>query len=247
MTESQDGIIDLAPEAGIHGGLLVAEGPPERIAQCEESHTGQALAPLLDTRISVRETPTGLGVRHPLLKVQPVEGKGISIHGARENNLKNLHLEIPRDEMVVVTGLSGSGKSTLAFDILFSEGQRRFLDSMSPYARQFTQQLEKAEVDLITGLPPTVAIEQRISRGGGKSTVATVTEAYHFLRLLYAKVGTQFCPDCSIPVEKQSVSAIAATVQNAAKKGIKTVINLSKICNIIDKDNYSINSQFLSI
>ena len=91
--------------------------------------------------------------------------------------------------MVVVTGLSGSGRSTLAFDILFAEGQRRFLDSMSAYARQFVEQMEKPEVDLITGLPPTVAIEQRISRGGGKSTVATVTEVYHFLRLLSAKVG----------------------------------------------------------
>jgi excinuclease ABC subunit A len=95
---------------------------------------------------------------------------------------------------VVITGLSGSGKSTVAFDILFAEGQRRFLDSMSPYARQFVEQLEKPDVDLVSGLPPTVAIEQRVTRGGGKSTVATVTEVYHFLRLLFAKTGTQFCP-----------------------------------------------------
>ena len=101
---------------------------------------------------------------------------------------------IPRDQMVVITGLSGSGKSTLAFDILFAEGQRRFLDSMSPYARQFVEQLEKPDVDLVEGLPPSVAIEQRVTRGGGKSTVATVTEVYHFLRLLFAKTGTQFCP-----------------------------------------------------
>ena len=106
--------------------------------------------------------------------------------------------------MVVITGLSGSGKSTLAFDILFAEGQRRFLDSMSPYARQFVEQLEKPDVDLVEGLPPSVAIEQRVTRGGGKSTVATVTEVYHFLRLLFAKTGTQFCPDCDLPVEKQS-------------------------------------------
>src|SRR3989442_13931222 len=106
----------------------------------------------------------------------------ISIHGAREHNLKNLSLDIPRNRFVVITGLSGSGKSTVAFDLLFAEGQRRFLDSMSPYARQFVEQLEKPDVDLIEGLPPTVAIEQRITRGGGKSTVATVTEVYHFLR-----------------------------------------------------------------
>ena len=111
----------------------------------------------------------------------------IRIHGAREHNLKNISLDIPRDKMVVITGLSGSGKSTLAFDILFAEGQRRFLDSMSPYARQFVEQLEKPDVDFIDGLPPSVAIEQRVTRGGGKSTVATVTEVYHFLRLLFAK------------------------------------------------------------
>ena len=101
---------------------------------------------------------------------------------------------------MVVTGLSGSGKSSLAFDILFAEGQRRFLDCMSTYARQFVEQMEKPDVDHIDGLPPAVAIEQRISRGGGKSTVATITEVYHFLRLLYAKLGTQHCPTCQVPV-----------------------------------------------
>ena len=121
--------------------------------------------------------------------------------------------------MVIVTGLSGSGKSTLAFDILFAEGQRRFLDSMSPYARQFVEQLEKPDVDLIEGLPPSVAIEQRVTRGGGKSTVATVTEVYHFLRLLYAKLGTQYCPRCDVPVEKQSLAAITKQVEEAAKRG----------------------------
>src|SRR5262249_1098485 len=143
----------------------------------------------------------------------------IGIHGAREHNLKNIDVEIPRDQMVVITGLSGSGKSTLAFDILFAEGQRRFLDSMSPYARQFVEQLEKPDVDLVTGLPPSVAIEQRVTRGGGKSTVATVTEVYHFLRLLFAKTGTQFCPDCDLPVETQSLAAILKQIEAAAKRG----------------------------
>jgi excinuclease ABC subunit A len=143
----------------------------------------------------------------------------IQIHGAREHNLKNIDVAIPRDQMVVITGLSGSGKSTLAFDILFSEGQRRFLDSMSPYARQFVEQLEKPDVDLVEGLPPSVAIEQRVTRGGGKSTVATVTEVYHFLRLLFAKTGTQFCPDCNLPVEKQTLAAIVKQVEAAARRG----------------------------
>ena len=111
---------------------------------------------------------------------------------------------MPRDKFVVVTGVSGSGKSTLAFDLLFAEGQRRFLDSMNVYARQFVEQLSRPDVDLITGIPPTVSIEQRTSRGGGKSTVATVTEIYHFIRLLFARLGTQYCPDCQVPVEAQT-------------------------------------------
>src|SRR3974377_2507424 len=109
--------------------------------------------------------------------------QAIAIHGAREHNLKNLSLAVPRDRFVVVTGVSGSGKSTLAFDLLFAEGQRRFLDSMSLYARQFVEQLSRPDVDLISGIPPTVSIEQRNSRGGGKSTVATGAETYHFFRL----------------------------------------------------------------
>src|SRR5579883_2505760 len=128
----------------------------------------------------------------------------IRIHGAREHNLKNLSLEIPRDSFVVITGVSGSGKSTLAFDLLFAEGQRRFLDSMNAYARQFVEQLSRPDVDLITGIPPTVSIEQRTSRGGGKSTVATVTEIYHFVRLLFARLGTPYCPDCQVPVQSQT-------------------------------------------
>src|SRR5262245_7722203 len=112
-------------------------------------------------------------------------GDAIVIHGAREHNLKNLSLSIPRDKFVVITGVSGSGKSTLAFDLIFAEGQRRFLDSMNVYARQFVEQMSRPDVDLITGIPPTVSIEQRNSRGGGKSTVATVTEIHHFIRFLF--------------------------------------------------------------
>src|SRR6516165_8879611 len=142
----------------------------------------------------------------------------IAIHGAREHNLKNLTLRIPRNRFVVVTGVSGSGKSTLAFDLIFSEGQRRFLDSMNVYARQFVEQLSRPEVDLITGIPPTVSIEQRTSRGGGKSTVATVTEVYHFIRLLFARLGTQYCPDCQIPVEARTRDELGRSLRRELRK-----------------------------
>src|SRR6266704_455642 len=142
----------------------------------------------------------------------------IAIHGAREHNLKNLSLTIPRNRFVVITGVSGSGKSTLAFDLLFAEGQRRFLDSMNTYARQFVEQLSRPDVDLITGIPPTVSIEQRTTRGGGKSTVATVTEIYHFIRLLFARLGTQYCPDCQVPVEAQTRDELGRRLQSEVRK-----------------------------
>ncbi len=145
-------------------------------------------------------------------------GSAIAIHGAREHNLKGLSLAIPRDRFVVITGVSGSGKSTLAFDILFAEGQRRFLDSMNAYARQFVEQLARPDVDLIAGLPPTVSIEQRNSRGGGKSTVATVTEIYHFLRLLFARLGTQYCPECQAPVQSQTRDQVGRHLLAELKK-----------------------------
>ncbi|HUF60931.1 MAG TPA: excinuclease ABC subunit UvrA [Verrucomicrobiales bacterium] len=212
-----DHVIDLGPEAGCGGGRLVASGSPEEVAAAPGSHTGAFLAQRLEgggASLRAAETAPEWGGRPAA-----IDTRAIRIRGAREHNLKNIDLEIPRDKIVVVTGLSGSGKSTLAFDILFAEGQRRFLDSMSTYARQFTQQMERPEVDVITGLPPTVAIEQRISRGGGRSTVATVTEIYHFLRLLYAKLGAQHCPACGIAVRRQTAAAIAEEVGKALGKG----------------------------
>src|SRR4029079_6096231 len=112
----------------------------------------------------------------------------------------------------VITGVSGAGKSTLAFDILFSEGQRRYLESLNAYARQFVQGAARPDVDAIFGIPPTVAIEQRTSRGGRKSTVGTLTEVHHFLRLAFVKLGTQYCPDCEVPIQPQSEDLIAARI-----------------------------------
>ncbi len=243
-----DWIIDLGPEAGDAGGDVVAVGTPQQIATIEKSHTGKFLRQVLsksgraldvipsrEDGEAPRKVPRELERSFAYAQDDNVEmaraaeeashflvngvNGAIQVHGAREHNLKNIDVKIPREQMVVITGLSGSGKSTLAFDILFAEGQRRFLDSMSPYARQFVEQLEKPDVDLVSGLPPSVAIEQRVTRGGGKSTVATVTEVYHFLRLLFAKTGTQFCPDCDLPVEKQSLATIAKQIESTAKRG----------------------------
>ena len=138
----------------------------------------------------------------------------IELKGAREHNLQDLSLTLPHNELVVLTGVSGSGKSTLAFDILFAEGQRRYLESLAPYVRQYMKILERPDVDLVTGLAPTVAIEQRISHASRRSTVATLTETYHFLRLLYSKLGTQHCPGCGRPLAAQTLAAIVEQVRN---------------------------------
>ena len=132
----------------------------------------------------------------------------IKIGGAREHNLKNLSLQIPRDQLVVVTGLSGSGKSSLAFDTIYAEGQRKYVESLSAYARQFLDQLQKPDVDFIEGLSPAIAIEQRSSGSSPRSIIATTTEIYDYLRLLYAHVGQAHCPETGVPISTQSTSDI---------------------------------------
>lgn len=204
-----DWIIDLGPEGGDAGGELVCAGTPEHVSQCRHSHTGAALR--LYRRTQRRMASPASAARRARRK--PTAGRGaICIHNAREHNLREIDLRIERDKFTVITGISGSGKSTVAFDILFAEGQRRYLESLNAYARQFVQPASRPDVDAITGIPPTVAIEQRTSRGGRKSTVATLTEIYHFLRLLFVKLGTQHCPTCDIPIRPQSPAAIAEAI-----------------------------------
>src|SRR5882672_3731363 len=136
----------------------------------------------------------------------------IRIVGARQHNLKDLTLEIPRGKLTVITGLSGSGKSSLAFDTIYAEGQRRYVESLSAYARQFLEMMEKPDVDLIEGLSPAISIEQRNPSRNPRSTVATVTEIYDYMRLLYARVGVPHCPQCGKRVRQQSAQSILNTV-----------------------------------
>src|SRR5882724_6993653 len=136
----------------------------------------------------------------------------IVVRGAREHNLKNIDLEIPRDQLVVITGLSGSGKSSLAFDTLYAEGQRRYVESLSAYARQFLEQMEKPEVDFIEGLSPAIAIEQRTSGSNPRSTIATTTEIYDFLRLLFAHLGLPHHPKTGKPLQRISVQQMVDRV-----------------------------------
>jgi excinuclease ABC subunit A len=210
LIRAADWLIDLGPEGGDRGGTVLCVGTPEEVRANAQSHTGKALA---DYEVALAREATPHPPAAPSPRSAP-KGKGhgnaVVIHNAREHNLKNIDVQIPRDRFTVVTGVSGSGKSTLAFDILFNEGQRRYLESLNAYARQFVQPAARPDVDAIYGIPPTVAIEQRTSRGGRKSTVATLTEIYHFLRLLYVKLATQYCPDCEVPIEPQSQASIAA-------------------------------------
>ncbi len=137
-----------------------------------------------------------------------MESENIIIRGAREHTLKNISLDLPRNKLIVVSGVSGSGKSSLAFDTIYAEGQRRFVESLSSYARQFLEQLQKPDVDFISGLSPAIAIEQRSAGGNPRSTVATQTEIYDYLRLLFARIGKVYCYQCGEPIEKQSSQEI---------------------------------------
>lgn len=243
VIRAADWLIDLGPEGGDAGGLLIGVGTPQDLMDNPKSHTGAALRDyevsilpadvVVTSDIDAQEVEqagltariaepsavyndteaSGAGDGTPLQSVMRARRQGnmaIEIRNAREHNLKNISVEIPHDKFTVITGVSGSGKSTLAFDILFNEGQRRYLESLNAYARAIVQPAGKPDVDAIFGIPPTVAIEQRTSRGGRKSTVATMTEIHHFLRLLYVKLGTQYCPDCNVAVEPQNTDQIVA-------------------------------------
>ncbi len=218
VIRAADWLIDLGPEGGAGGGTVVAEGPPEQVREHPTSHTALALrdyAVAMDRVYAVNERPAA-PYRARAARRGPHD-EAIRIVNAKEHNLKQLSVNIPRGKFNVISGVSGSGKSTLAFDILFNEGQRRYLESLNAYARSIVQPAGRPEVDAVYGIPPTVAIEQRLSRGGRKSTVGTTTEVWHFLRLLYVKLGTQHCVHDGAAVMPQSADSIAAAILSRYK------------------------------
>jgi excinuclease ABC subunit A len=206
VIRASDWLIDMGPEGGDGGGQLVAAGTPDDLRAHATSHTGAALR---DYEIAMAQGAHA--VHEAVPRYTPtVRHEAIEIVNAREHNLKSLSVNIPRGQFNVITGVSGSGKSTLAFDILFNEGQRRYLESLNAYARSIVQPAGRPEVDAVYGIPPTVAIEQRLSRGGRKSTVGTTTEVWHFLRLLFVKLGVQHCVKDGAAVQPQTPDSIAA-------------------------------------
>jgi excinuclease ABC subunit A len=223
VIKTADWIIDLGPEGGSGGGRIVCCGTPEEIAACPESHTGRALRAVLPSgsfksvaalaRVRANEAKPRVLANAATSDRQPSDTqRNITIRGAAQHNLQHIDLTIPRDRMNVFCGPSGSGKSSLAMDTLYAEGQRRYVESLSSYARQFLGQMPKPKVEHIHGLSPSIAIEQKTTGNTPRSTVGTVTEIYDYLRLLWCRLGTLHCPECGIAVTTQSTDEVIDSI-----------------------------------
>ena len=215
VIKTADWVIDLGPEGGSRGGELIAVGTPETVAKSLKSHTGVALARLLGRKKKGIAQKDNKSQKRPALPNKKPQGKilDIQVKGAFQHNLKNVSLEIPRAKATVFCGPSGSGKTSLAIDTIYAEGQRRYVESLSSYARQFLGQVEKPKVEQITGLSPAICIEQKTASKSPRSTVGTVTEIHDYLRVLYARLGTPHCVHCKSPVGAQSADEIIERVQ----------------------------------
>jgi len=222
VIKTADWIIDLGPEGGKHGGQIIATGTPEDIAKLgngkapgngkpehNHSYTGASLGPLLGGAASNHAAAAG---SRSSSRKQAKQTKSIKVQGARQHNLKDVSVEIPRDQMTVCCGPSGSGKTSLAMDTIYAEGQRRYVESLSAYARQFVGQMQKPQLEHIEGLSPAIAIEQKNLGTTPRSTVGTVTEIYDYLRILYARLGEPYCPDCNIAIGTQSADEVVDKV-----------------------------------
>ncbi len=212
VVKTADWVIDLGPEGGAAGGRIVAEGPPETIAANPSSLTGQFLKKLLERPKARKSKAAPRKKARALARSTEAGLDRIEIRQACEHNLKAVDLDLPRDRMTVCSGPSGSGKTSLAIDTLYAEGQRRYVESLSSYARQFLAPLQKPKVERITGLSPAISIEQKTTSKSPRSTVGTVTEIHDYLRILYARLGKAYCPKCNIPVGTQTADEIVERV-----------------------------------
>ena len=206
VVKTADWIIDLGPEGGEAGGRVVAAGSPESVAGKTVSYTGAALAPMFGSNGAAGRRSSGTKTAKGSRTARPIQA--INVQGARQHNLKSIDVDIPRDAMTVCCGLSGSGKSSLALDTVYAEGQRRYVESLSSYARQFVSQMQKPRLDHISGLSPAIALEQKNLGTTPRSTVGTVTEVYDYLRVLFARLGKPYCPDCNVPIGTQTADEI---------------------------------------
>ncbi len=228
VVKTADWVIDLGPEGGEGGGRIVAEGTPEEVAACAASHTGAALREVLalcrsdacSDKCKVQSEQSGAAESTPAQKASHSAfairrssfADEVRVVGARQHNLKDLTVSFPRGRMTVCTGVSGSGKTSFAIDTVFAEGYRRYVESLSAYARQFLGQLAKPRVDHVEGLSPAICIEQRAAGKSPRSTVGTVTEVYDYMRVLWARLGTRYCPRCQVPIGTQTADEIVARI-----------------------------------
>lgn len=206
-----DWLIELGPDGGKQGGQLVFTGTPAELAKTP-TKTGEALRALAET---AGKTTAGKRAsrRSARLSGRRLAPAVLSVRGAREHSLRSVDVTIPHEKLTVITGPSGSGKSTLAFDVIFAEGQRRFLETLTPYARRFLPTLPRPAVDAVDGVPPSIALEQRTTRVGSRSTVATVTEVAHYLRLAYAQLGVPHCPQHEVSIEQTTLEELLARLR----------------------------------
>ncbi len=207
VVKTADWVIDLGPEGGAGGGELLVAGTPEEVIRHQKSHTGTSLAPFLNGG-SRHDAANGKAAKKKKIE----QASHIRVDGAQQHNLKHVNAMIPRDKMSVFCGPSGSGKSSLAMDTIYAEGQRRYVESLSSYARQFVSQMQKPELEHIDGLSPAIAIEQQNLGRSPRSTVGTTTEIYDYLRILMARAGTPHCPDCDRPIGTQTADEIIEKV-----------------------------------
>ncbi|HYW80493.1 MAG TPA: excinuclease ABC subunit UvrA, partial [Thermoguttaceae bacterium] len=213
VIKTADWLIDLGPDGGEAGGRIVVAGTPETVAANQESSTGKSLRPMLNRKAGA--SPESAFQSDKTKTRKPLKSaEAIIVRGARQHNLKDIDVEIPRNRMTVCCGPSGSGKSSLAMDTIYAEGQRRYVESLSAYARQFVGQMQKPSLEHIEGLSPAIAIEQKRMGHSPRSTTGTVTEIYDYLRILMSRLGEPYCPDCDVPIGTQSVDEIIGKVMN---------------------------------